>query len=495
MRYKIIIRLIVYFSAVLLLFSLSVSFLFGTQFIYHTAEIYENELEDQASSIAETLSLFLQKHPIQSELSEGGRGKGFGFYLRFIDDITTGQTWLVDENAQTIELSTANYSLSYEKLPPGAEELIHQVFEGKVVSSKAFSSILNAPSITVGAPVCDKDGNILGAFLLHSPIKEIKNAQRHSITILVVCIFFALILASALSVLLAGHFIQPLKEIGQTVKLVAAGDYSARARVKQNDEIGDLACNINQLFVRLADIEEERKKLDKMQQDFVSNVSHELRTPITVLRGSLEVLLEGLVSDPDEIQEYYRQMLSDTLHLQRLVNDLLELSRLQNSNFEIIKTELNLTSLITDLIPSMQRIAQKKQVQIQLENRAGLVVFCGDYGRLRQMFITILDNSIKFAPPGTVVSVAMYYEDGCCILSFTDRGSGILPEDIPYIFRRFYKKQSQQNENGSGLGLPIARQIAHRHGIKITCESIQNDRTTFFFRFPLSLLSDTDSHK
>jgi signal transduction histidine kinase len=177
-------------------------------------------------------------------------------------------------------------------------------------------------------------------------------------------------------------------------------------------------------------------------------------------------------------------MLSDTLHLQRLVNDLLELSRLQNSDFNIIKTDLSLTDLLTDTVRSMQRIAGGKHVGIQLDNQAGLVVISGDYNRLRQMFITILDNSIKFSPPHTVINVRMYCENSLCIISFTDYGNGILPQDLPYIFNRFYKKTSEQNESGSGLGLPIAKQIADRHNITITWESELEDHTTFFFAFP-----------
>lgn len=478
MKYKITYRLIGYFSAVLLLFSISTGILFGTQFTLHTAEIHEEELKAQVASIADTLSLFLQKHP---DHTNGGRG--FGAYLRFINDISMGEAWLVDEYAQTIELSTSKFSLSYKELPPYAEALIEQVFQGNIVSSRAFSSILDVPSITVGAPVYNKEGTITGAFLLHSPINGIEAAQYHSLAILVICILIALLLAFALSVLLARHFISPLKEIGEAAEHVMMGDYSARAKVDQNDEIGALASNINELFLQLSNIEKERMRLDKMQQDFVSNISHELRTPITVIRGSLEVLEEGLVTDPGEMKEYYHQMLADTLHLQRLVNDLLELSRLQNSNFKINKGDLELSGLVTDAIRSMQRIAEKKQVQIHFDNAAGLVLFSGDYDRLRQMFITILDNSIKFSPPDTAVSVKMYYEEQQCILSFSDCGRGILPEDIPYIFHRFYKKPSEQNENGSGLGLPIAKQIAERHGITIKCESKMNDQTTFFFVF------------
>lgn len=457
MRYKITRRLIGYFSAVLLLFSATVGILFGTQFTRHTAEIYESELKNQAASMADTLSLFLQK-----QHSQTGSRKGFGAYLRFIDDISMGEAWLVDEHAHTIELAAPNYSLTYDELPPGAEDLIQQVFEGNVVSGRAFSSVLDVPSITAGAPVFDEGGTITGA----------------------------LIFAFALSVFLARYFITPLREIGLAVKQVMSGDYSARVHVNQKDEIGDLARNINELFARLSDIENERIKLDKMQQDYVSNISHELRTPITVIRGSLEVLKEGLVTEPGQMQEYFQQMLSDTVHLQRLVNDLLELSRLQNSSFEIHKGDLNLTDLITDAIRSMERIAEKKNVHIHLDNQAGLVVFCGDYDRLRQMFMTILDNSIKFSPPGDAISVHVYYKGRHCVISITDHGSGIPPQDIPHIFDRFYKKNSGDNENGSGLGLPIAKQIADRHNIKITCESVLGEQTTFFFTLPESPFAD-----
>lgn len=485
MRYKITRRLIGYFSTVLLLFSATVGILFGTQFTRHTAEIYESELKNQAASMADTLSLFLQK-----QHSQTGSRKGFGAYLRFIDDISMGEAWLVDEHAHTIELAAPNYSLTYDELPPGAEDLIQQVFEGNVVSGRAFSSVLDVPSITAGAPVFDEGGTITGAFLLHSPINEFRDSQRHNIIIFVFCIFSALIFAFALSVFLARYFITPLREIGLAVKQVMSGDYSARVHVNQKDEIGDLARNINELFARLSDIENERIKLDKMQQDYVSNISHELRTPITVIRGSLEVLKEGLVTEPDQMQEYFQQMLSDTVHLQRLVNDLLELSRLQNSSFEIHKGDLNLTDLITDAIRSMERIAEKKNVHIHLDNQAGLVVFCGDYDRLRQMFMTILDNSIKFSPPGDAISVHVYYKGRHCVISFTDHGSGIPPQDIPHIFDRFYKKNSGDNEDGSGLGLPIAKQIADRHNIKITCESVLGKQTTFFFTLPESPFAD-----
>ena len=478
MKYKITHRLEGYFSAVLLLFSITVGILFAAQFAYHTARTHELELKKQAVSMAGTISQFQQKIACRP-----GSQRGYGAYLQFISDISLGEVWLVDEHAQTIELDTGSYSLSYAKLPEGTEDLIDQVFKGQVASNKAFSPMLDVSSITVGAPVYDSEGNIIAAFLIHSPVNGIHDARRHSTAILIACILTALLLTFALSVALTRHFIRPLQEIGQAAEKVMAGDYSARAQVDQDDEIGALASNINNLFAQLSDIESQRHNLDKIQQDFVSNVSHELRTPITVIKGSLEVLEQGLVTDQGEMQDYFRQMLSDTLHLERLVNDLLELSRLQNSNFEISKARLDLADVLTDSVRSIQRISDKKQVDIRFENTAGTVLFCGDYGRLRQMFLIVLDNAVKFSPPRSTVSVTMQYDrqKNQCAIAVSDCGCGIQPEDIPYIFNRFYKNRSESNYSGSGLGLPIAKQIASRHQISITCKSNFCDRTTFTF--------------
>lgn len=477
MKHKMTYRLMGYFSAVLLVFSVIAGVMFWALFSWQTTKTYEEELKARAVSMADTLSLLSQR-------KNRGRGMsgGYGAYLRFMDDIAMSEVWLVDGNMQTIQMCRKNSALSYQELPSGAETLIQQVFEGNVVTNREFSPVLDIPCVTAGAPVYDSKGNITEAVLLHTPVEGISNAQNGGMIILVFCITAALVLAFVLSVLLVRHFISPLKKIGQAAEKVMQGDYSARTWVEQNDEIGLLAGNIDELFVQLSNVERDREKLDKMRQDFVSNISHELRTPVTVLKGSLEVLEKGLITEPNEMQEYFHQMMADTVHLQRLVNDLLELSRLQNTNFQIQKTQLNLTDIIKDAIRSMQRIAQQKQVEIQLENQVGNICLQGDYGRLRQMFVIILDNAVKFSPSNKKVMVNMFQKEHNYVISVSDCGPGIPPEDIPYVFDRFYKESSEQNKSGSGLGLPIAKQIAERHNMTIECESKQMI-TVFSFLF------------
>ncbi len=478
MKHKMTYRLTGYFSAVLLLFSVIAGVLFWALFTWHTTEIHEEELKSRAVSIADTLSR------LSPRKNKGpGMSGGYGAYLRFMDDIAMSEVWLADENAQTLQMCQKNTSLSYQDLPSGAEDLIKQVFEGNVVTNREFSPVLDVPCITVGAPVYDTKGTVTEAVLLHSPVAGISNAQHDGVLILVFCILTGLLLAFFLSVLLVRHFINPLKCMGMAAEKVMQGDYSARTEVVQDDEIGYLACNMDQLFGQLANVEEERKRLDQMRQDFVSNISHELRTPVTVIRGSLEVLEQGMITDPGEMQEYFQQLLQDTEQLQRLVNDLLELSRLQIPNFQIEKTELNLTDIIKEAIRSMRRIARNKRVEIQLENEIGTICFQGDYGRLRQMFVIILDNAVKFSPPDGRVAVNICRKQNKYQISVSDCGKGILPEDVPYVFDRFYRERSEQNKSGSGLGLSIAKQIADRHNITIECESNGVDHTAFSFIF------------
>ncbi|NBH14716.1 sensor histidine kinase [Lachnospiraceae bacterium] len=478
MKHKMTYRLTGYFSAVLLLFSVIAGVLFWALFTWHTADIHEKELRSRAVSIADTLSR------LSPRKNKGpGMSGGYGAYLRFMDDIAMSEVWLADENAQTIQMCQKNTSLSYQELPSGAEDLIKQVFEGKVVTNREFSPVLDVPCITAGAPVYDTKGTVTEAVLLHSPVAGISNAQHDGVVILVFCILTGLLLAFFLSVVLVRHFINPLKCMGMAAEKVMRGDYSARTGVVQDDEIGYLACNMDELFGQLANVEEERKRLDKMRQDFVSNISHELRTPVTVIRGSLEVLEQGMITDPGEMQEYFQQMRKDTAQLQRLINDLLELSRLQNANFHIDKAEWNLTDIIKEAIRSMQQIAQQKHVRIQLEHEIGTICFRGDYGRLRQMFVIVLDNAVKFSPPDGMVTVKICREEKRYQVSVSDCGKGILPEDIPYVFNRFFKECSENNKSGSGLGLSIAKQIADRHNIAIECESNGMDNTTFSFIF------------
>ncbi|MCI9078064.1 MAG: two-component sensor histidine kinase [Lachnospiraceae bacterium] len=478
MKYKITKRLVGYFSAVLLLFSFIVGILFQTLFTWHTASLHKQELKERALSITGTLSEFQQ---MGSPRRGRGMGGGYGAYLRFIDEIAMSNVWLLDIDMQNIETGHKGNSFSDDGLPEGAEEIVHKVFQGDIECIQNSNIMPGITSVTTGVPVKDGDGNIFAALLLHSSIKGMEQAQHDGIFILLFCILAALIFAAGLSVLLARRFIKPLQVMYNVTGQLINGNYQAKTGIKQNDETGILACNIDELSERLSVAEAERKELDQMRQDFISNISHELRTPVTVIKGSLEVLDEGLVTGQEEMKEYFHQMLADVSQLQRLVNDLLELSRLQNTSFKIEKTKINITDVVFEAVRSMRQAAAGRNITINTGD-AFPFPFYGDYGRLRQMFTIVLDNAIKFSEPGQAVAVKVQEcHDGCEVI-IADSGKGIPEEYIPYIFDRFYKEQSGQNRTGSGLGLSIAKQIANRHGIEISCVSKEGEGAVFSFR-------------
>ena len=206
-------------------------------------------------------------------------------------------------------------------------------------------------------------------------------------------------------------------------------------------------------------------------------MSHELRTPVTVLRGSLEALTDGVVSEPSMVEEYHRQMLKETKGLQRLVDDLMDLSRLQNTDFPIENAPLVMQEVFADALRGAERLAQSKGIRVARDISEEPVLYTGDYARIKQMLLIALDNAVKFSPPASMLHAAMDSHS----ITIRDEGPGIPAADLPYVFDRFYKSRSEENRQGSGLGLAIAKGIADRHGMRVAVESGEGGGTTVRF--------------
>lgn len=434
---KIALRLAGYFGVCLLVFSLVIGGVFMALFRHHTVELHRADLEQRAAGIAETLSGFMSSGNLQSGHESGGRG-GYGAYLRFLGDLAMADVWIIN---QSLELTTCgqgehNEALSYKDLPPDGDEVIDEVFSGKTAFSESFSTILNQPTITVGTPI--KNGSVvIGVVLLHSPVGGTDTAISQGLRMLGISMAVALLLSAILALWLSKNFTDPI---------------------------------ISKEAV-------EALRLEALRRDFVANISHELKTPVAVLRGSLEALIDGVVTDTLQVESYHREMLSETMYLQRLVGDLLDLSRLQNVDFVMEMSEVCPSELVDDAIRSVEHLAKAKFVPISLKKVNPPLSISGDYGRLRQMLLIVLDNAVKFSPEGATVDVLLSGNS----LTIRDHGEGISPDELPFLFDRFYKSRSEQNKTGTGLGLAIAKQIAQRHGI--TIKAINADGGGAEFRF------------
>ena len=410
--------------------------------------------------------------------------------MRMIEDIAMGEVWIVDAKTGNIVQgrNEKGQPFSYLKLPPNAEETIKKAISGETTTTENFNDYLNENSITVAVPI--KNGQTIeGVVLLHSPVKYMSSALKSGIYTLIFSILAALILASISAVWLSISFTKPLNKIRDTTTELAKGNYEVTTQIKQSDEIGELAKSIDKLALQLDKSSKESERFEKMRQNFIANISHELRTPITVIRGSIEAICDGIISDPGQLKDYNEQILSDSIHLQRLVNDLIDLTKLQNTDFSIDKSTINLFEIINDAVRSMKQISTKKGVKINFsaenaieENR---YLFVGDYQRIRQMIIIVLDNAIKFSNENQKVDILLKKENKKYELKICDSGRGIDPENIGEIFNRYHKSNTEENKNGMGLGLAIAKEIALRHNIEIFVESEPNIKTIFTFLIPV----------
>lgn len=505
MHNKIALKLTLYFAAVLLVFALVVGGSFAHFFREHTLDLKRTELEQRAVRIAEVLSE-------NARWLESRGGIANTRFIGYINNITMEDVWVVDENRELKlpqrmrhhggmgmhrrmmhgggtqmpqqlpppKQEPPDRSISFEQLPQVTRSSVEKAFSGEVAVAEDFNPVREEIMLSAAAPVYDEYGAIRAVVLLHYPVQGLQSATWEGVKILLLSCALALLLVSFLSVLFSWKFTRPLNRMKEVAHKMAEHDYTERCNITQNDEIGALADTLDELGSRLLDADEAGRKLEKLRRSFIANISHELRTPVTVIRGSLEALSDKVVTEKDEVEQYYKQMLNESLFLQRLINDLLDLSRLQNTDFPIEKETINMCDVVQDAARASKHIGQKKNVRIEMRLDKNIYIMEGDYGRLRQMLMIFLDNSIKFSPEGGQVELALRGDR----LTVTDHGCGVKQEDLPYVFDRFYKTRGETNKNGSGLGLAIAREIALRHNIKVSMESVPGEETTVIMVLP-----------
>lgn len=479
MKKKILWKLAVLFTMVLMLFTAVMGIVFFYLFRRHTEEVNQIRMENRAVSVAETIASFEEGigHEAEAHGTDGG-----DIYLEFLDELALEEIWVLDNVG--INMTTSHQHEEHQKpLPDDAQGVIQKVLQEKKVFSEGSFGAKNDASLIVGAPIILTDGSLLGVVLLQSPMSGLNDALKYGLWALFIGSAAAMVFSVTASVFVAWYFTAPLGKMKDTALKLAEGEYTAKTNIHQEDEIGELADTMDLLSMRLLEAKSERETLDRLREEFIANVSHELRTPVAVLRGSLEVLWDKTVEEPEEVFSYYKQMLLESRHMERLVNDLLDLSRLQNEGFVLEQKETDLMDVVRDAMRAIRRAASKKQLSVIFEGEEDSYEIWGDYVRIRQMLLILLDNAVKFANEGTSITVGLHKTAEGYGLWVKDEGAVISEDEMPHIFERFHKIQSAQNEKGTGLGLPIAKQIAIRHHAIIQVES-NSKETKFSILFP-----------
>lgn len=230
----------------------------------------------------------------------------------------------------------------------------------------------------------------------------------------------------------------------------------------------------------------QSEKLEQTRREFVSNVSHEFRTPLTIIKGSVELLIDGAVTNPADVMQMYNRIENETVALEHLVRDLLDVSRFKAGKVQLSLSELDLNLLISETVDSLKLISSKKKIRLNV-NTSDIPHIFADKDRIRQLIIIFVDNALKFTPSGGTVTVSTQLVDEMVCMKIRDTGKGMAKEDIPYIFERFYKADKSRggSKTGTGLGLSIASGIVDAHGGGITVESELGKGTEFSVMLPV----------
>lgn len=287
---------------------------------------------------------------------------------------------------------------------------------------------------------------------------------------------------------LGGYFIltrvlQPMKTVVQTVKKITAEDLSLRIEPNnQKNEIGQLITTFNEMITRL-----ERSVLQIKQ--FSSDASHDLKTPLTVIRGEVDIALRK--NRPQA--EYIKTLTSvreEAKKLERIIDNLLFLSRIDSRNYQRTFEKVDLDEILLEVFEKTTPLANKKKLAYVLE-KIERVSLQGDHILLNRLLMNLMDNAIKYTPPGGRIQISLKNTRKKSRLTIEDTGIGIPENALPFIFNRFYRvdqSRSQRNE-GAGLGLSIVKKIADIHQADVDIRSQLNKGTTVLVSFPLSTIT------
>lgn len=291
----------------------------------------------------------------------------------------------------------------------------------------------------------------------------------------------AFIIAGILSILISRQITKPLISITNASQEIAKGNYNQRVQVTADngDELAQLGHSFNRMAAQLEQTENMRRQL-------IGDISHELRTPLTAIKGSMEGLIDGvLTSDETTFMHIYRE--AD--RLQRLVEDLQELSRVEGDAFKINKEDINVDKLLHDALAPLLNTFNKKGVQVSIHSEKNLPSVMVNHDRIIQVIQNLLGNALQFTPENGTIEINAKKVDAFVHISVRDNGAGIKADHLPHIFERFYRadrSRSRQNGGGSGIGLTIAQSLVEAHGGKIWADSKGEGRgSTFTFTLPI----------
>ena len=438
------------------------------------------DMTENVSHIAEIVTESAVYDPTTHTLKMD-ESSNFDLTLSSISNIIGADIFIVDNAGVCHFCTEGNDCYHYQNNMP--LYVMGETAQGSFFESGTLGDYFTESKYTAGFPIwADKNGKpgIIAYCYVSTPATFISGLP---VTILQIFFTAAAIMLVIIVIFVASmsySMSRPLKQMSNAAKKFAVGDFSARVKVRSEDEIGELANAFNNMADSLAASE-------GMRRAFISNVSHELKTPMTTIAGFIDGMLDGTI--PQERHPHYMKIVSiEVKRLSRLVTSMLSLSRIDRGELKISPQKFDMFSMLITILASYeQKIVARKLHITGLENFRSLTVYA-DPDLIYQVIYNLIENAVKFTNEGGTINFGLEVTSYDISVKISNTGPGIAPEDIRYIFDRFYKtdKSRSMDKKGMGLGLFIAKTIMRLHGGDIFVESRVNEYTRFTFRLPIN---------
>lgn len=378
----------------------------------------------------------------------------------------------IDANGR-IEMTTGWYGGGLVNRTP---DVLNAISTAQVQTWTGDNPLTGERVMSASAPITLSDNRVIGVIRYVTSLASVdRQIWQMTGLALLVCFVFLIVLSVTNLIFIRG-IVTPIQEINEAAKRIADGRYGTRIEKHYDDEIGELADNINHMSSEISAAE-------RMKTDFISSVSHELRSPLTAINGWGETLLSADINDPREIKKGVSIMLKETVRLIKLVEELLDFTRMEGGQMRVQLEELNIAVELEEVVYMYMDAMRREGIRLDYKVSGDIPPVKGDRARLKQVFLNLLDNASKHGGEGKRIDVSIWRAVDDVAICIRDYGPGIPPEELPHVKYKFYKGSSKAR--GSGIGLAISDEIIRLHDGELNVSSEEGKGTEVLVTIPV----------
>ena len=350
--------------------------------------------------------------------------------------------------------------------------------KGEIKTWKGEDSQTGEAIMSVAGPIKNNEGETIGYLRFISSIEGVKSAILKTIISLFVFTLFVALVTTMVSLLISKSIVKPILELTEVAKTMLKGNYEEKAKIFEDDEIGELAKTLNAMS-------DEIINKDRIKNDFISSISHELRTPLTSIKGWAVVLKDAKEDEKELMEDGLNIIENEADRLAKMVEELLDFSRYISGRITLDKDVFDITQTCVDISKQMRPRAKSNNIELITALPEESILINADENRIKQLLINLLDNAIKFTSDKGWVKFQMIREADLVQIMVSDNGMGMTKEELAHVKEKFYK--GKHSKSHSGIGLSISDEITKLHQGKLEIFSEENIGTTVKVSLPLEI--------